>query len=87
MNRRKVFSAIGIFLSGLAFAQSASLKDKKAIVCSGSTVKCPNNHETCREIDAPIVVGNGNREYPDTGQLFDVKVLRCQQCGVLFTEH
>jgi hypothetical protein len=86
LSRRAFFSNLLLGIPALAVRQSAILQKGKAVICEGSTVKCPLGHDTCREIDAPIVVGNNNRDYPDSGQLFDTRMLRCQQCGVLFSE-
>ena len=87
MTRRSFLSAFPFALPVALLAQSAILKDGKALVCSGATTTCPNQHKTCRNIDAPIVVGNDNRNYTESGQLFDKRVLECSQCGVLFIEH
>ena len=73
-------------LSGIAVAQKAIMEGKKAVVCDGEAVKCPLQHETCRVIDAPLVVGNDRRDYPENSQLFDYRVLVCDQCGILFTQ-
>jgi hypothetical protein len=59
----------------------------KAIVCeNGSTVKCPNKHDTCRYIDAPIAVGNDSYQNPEVAQIRQFRMLWCQQCGALFAE-
>lgn len=65
-------------------AQTAVMEKGKAVVCTGSSTKCPNGHDTCRVIDMPIVVGNDNASYPDWGQLINKRVLECEQCHVLF---
>lgn len=87
LSRRAFFSNLLLGIPALALAQkNAVLQKGKAVVCDGESLKCPLGHDTCREIDAPIVVGNNNRDYPDQAQIFEYKMLRCQVCGVLFSE-
>lgn len=87
MKRRNLFAALcGLLLTPFAMAQDAITSGGVAKVCSGRSVKCPLGHETCRQIDASIIVGNGNRDAPDWGQLATTKMLRCETCGVLFAE-
>lgn len=80
---RRSFLAYGVGMIGLA--QQAVMEKGKAVVCEGDSVKCPNGHDTCRVIDAPIVIGNDSYQYPDVRQLRDYHVLRCDVCKVLFT--
>lgn len=58
----------------------------KAVVCDGEAVKCPLGHDTCREIDAPIAVGNDSFQNPEVAQIRTYRVLFCESpgCGVLF---
>ncbi len=72
-------------LAPAAFAQKAIVQHGQAVVCDSDAVKCPNGHQGCKSINAPIVVGNGNRDYPDQSQLFDFHLMRCEVCHVLFT--
>lgn len=66
-------------------AQQAIMEKGKAVVCDREAVKCPNGHDTCAVIDAPIAIGNDSYQYPDVKQLRDYHVLRCDVCKVLFT--
>lgn len=86
LRRRAFLSNLLVGIPALAAAQTGIVEKGKAVICDGSSVKCPLGHESCREIDAPIAVGNGNFEYPEVGQLHAFKMLRCQVCGVLFSE-
>lgn len=58
----------------------------KAVVCDGEAVKCPFGHDTCREIDAPVAIGNDSYQNPEVGQLRSYRLLFCEWpgCGVLF---
>jgi hypothetical protein len=78
------------FLPSLLLGQyAATKKDGSVHVCAEntSTVKCPQGHETCRNINAPLVVGNGDYNYPNWAQLTTYKLLWCDTCGALFAEH
>lgn len=86
MNRRGFISMLAGALPISLLSQTAVMKDEKALACSGSTTICPNKHKTCRNIDAPLVIGNENREYPSPSVLFDYRILSCSVCGVLFAE-
>ena len=83
LSRRTFVSSVLIGIP--AVAQKAVLRNGKAVVCDSDSTTCPNGHKTCRTIDAPLVVGNDNRNYPDSAQLFDFHVLRCDTCRVVFT--
>lgn len=92
-NRRnflgRAFSVLAAFGVGIsASGQRAAMQSGHAVVCDPNvqTVKCPLGHETCREIDATPVVGNNSHDYPSTAQLYDYRMLRCGQCGVLFAD-
>lgn len=85
MKRR---SFIGWLLSGVgvAVAQRGITEKGQAVICDSDSVKCPLcKSQTCKTINAPIVVGNDNRNYPDQSQLFSFHVVRCDICKVLFT--
>ncbi len=84
-SRRRFFHGFLALLAPAALAQKAIVQRGQAVVCDSDSVKCPNGHESCKSINAPIVVGNGNRDYPDQSQLFDFHLLRCEVCHVLFT--
>lgn len=85
MKRRSFLGyAVGMVSAAVASAQTAILENGKAVVCESSTIKCPLNHESCRRIDAPIAVGNDNRNYPSVGQVYDYHVFVCDRCGVIF---
>lgn len=84
MTRRKILGLLGALIPTSLLAQRGTMQKGQAVVCSGESLKCPLGHETCSNINAPLVVGNGNKEYPDVGQLFEQKVHKCDQCGVLF---
>ena len=89
MTERRSFLAYGIgMLASVvsAFGQSkAIVENKQAVVCPGDTAKCPVcKSDTCATINAPIVVGNDSREYPDMAQLFDHKIICCDVCGAAF---
>ena len=86
MNRRRAFSYIaGLLASIPVFAQKQGVMEKgQAVVCDSGSTKCPLGHATCISINAPLVVGNGNRDYPDVAQLFDQRIHKCDQCGILF---
>lgn len=85
LSRRTFFSGLLVGIPILALAQRAIIEGKEAVVCESDSVKCPNGHASCKSINAPIVVGNDNREYPDTAQLFGFHLMRCDVCKVLFT--
>jgi hypothetical protein len=85
LSRRAFFSKLLIGIPVLAMGQKAVMSGNRAVICDSESVLCPNGHKTCRIIDAPLVVGNDNREYPDQAQLFGFHVLRCSECHVLFT--
>lgn len=80
---RRSFLAYGVGMASAA--QNAILEKGKAVVCDGDSVKCPNGHDTCQVINAPIAVGNDSYEYPEVAQLRNYHVLRCDVCKVLFT--
>lgn len=88
-NRRTFLSyAVGMLAAAMPLRgqQKAAVTEKgKAVVCDAGAIKCPLNHDSCQRIDAPIVVGNGNRDYPDYAQLYDVPVFVCDICGILFS--
>lgn len=66
--------------------QQAILEKGRAKVCDTEVVKCPLGHETCKKIDAPIAVGNDSYQYPEVAQIQALKLLMCEQCGVLFVK-
>lgn len=84
--RRSFFSfALGLLAAPL-LAQHADLQNGKAINCEEEVLTCPNGHKTCRNIDAPIVVGSDrNVDNPDFAELRNYHLERCNQCHVLFT--
>ena len=72
-------------MTGASAQTSAVMEKGKAVVCETSgTAKCPNGHDTCRSIDAPLVIGSGTRDYPDWAQLPDKHIIECDVCHVLF---
>jgi hypothetical protein len=86
MNRRSILGWIFGLLGGSAVAQQKAVLEKgRAVVCDNEPVKCPMGHDSCRVINAPVVVGNDSYQNPDVGQLRDFHLLRCDQCHVLFT--
>lgn len=88
MMRRSFLSyLIGAFTAAAALGQQkAAITEKgKAVVCEQGVIKCPLGHETCKQIDAPIVVGNDNANYPDYAQLYAYHIFCCDQCGIFFT--
>lgn len=85
-SRRSFLTRLTLVFSAVtAFAQKGILENGKAKVCADDAVKCPNNHMTCKSIDAPIVVGNDAWQNPDFAQLRDFHLMRCEVCHVLFT--
>ena len=89
MKRRSFLSyAVGMLSAvGLAAQQSGTglIEKGKAVVCpTQGTIKCPNGHETCRTIDAPIIIGNDNSSYPDWAQVVSKHMIECDICHVLF---
>lgn len=86
LSRRAFLSNLVVGVPALAARQTATLQKGKAVVCEGSSVKCPLGHETCREIDAPLAVGSQSYQNPEVGRLTAFTMLRCQLCGVLFAE-
>lgn len=86
-NRRGFLTSLVTALFGTSVAQTSITVKGKAVVCSGSSVKCPLGHETCRYIDAPVAVGNDSYQNPDVAQNRNFKMLWCQQCGALFAEY
>ena len=86
VRQRSFFSILAALLAIPAFGQKTAVMQKgQAVVCDGDAIKCPNGHDSCRTINAPLMVGNDNRSYPDSAQLFDYHLMRCDQCHVLFT--
>ena len=86
--RRNLLTRLGLAHGAIVtatFAQKAIVQNGQAIVCSTEAVKCPNGHPSCKSINAPLVVGNDDRNYPDQAQLYSYHVLRCETCHVLFT--
>ncbi len=88
LTRRAFFSSLLVGVAGIAAAQKASLQNGKVVVCAEnkSTARCPQGHEVCREIDAKLVVGNGDRDYPNWAQVNEFTMLWCPQCHALFAE-
>lgn len=81
---------IGWFLGlcGIAAAQQVAVMEKgKAVVCDPGVqiVECPFGHKTCKKVDAPLAIGNDNRSYPDTAQLFDYRISVCDVCGIVWS--
>lgn len=86
LSRRAFFSNLLLGIPAAAFGQKAILEGGKAIVCAEESVTCPAcKKATCPTINAPIMIGNDNRNYPDSSQLFDFHQIRCDNCHVLFT--
>lgn len=86
MKTRRSIVGMLLGLVGLASAQKVAVQNGKAIVCQGDKLTCPNGHETCASIDAPIIVGSDrNRDYPEWAPLYQFHMERCEQCHVLFT--
>lgn len=94
ISRRAMLSRLLLGIPVLASAQEIMRAQTggvttsgKAIVCdSGSVIKCPNKHDTCRYIDAPIAVGNDSYSNPEVNRIPNFRMLWCQQCGALFAE-
>lgn len=85
-DRRSFLSyAVGM-LASIAGAQKTVMEKGQAVVCDGTTLKCPNGHMTCPTINATMAIGNDNRNYPETAVLFDYHIVRCDVCHVLFTK-
>lgn len=89
LSRRAFFSNLLVGVTAIAeakgFGQRSVMEKGKAVVCDGMGLRCPNGHQTCPTIDAPLVIGNQNRNYPDSTVLFDYTQVRCDICHVLFT--
>jgi hypothetical protein len=89
VKRRQFLERLAIAFSivtGATLAQkSAVLENGKARVCDSDSIKCPNGHDTCRSIDAPLAVGNDSYQNPEVGQLREFHLIRCEVCHVLFT--
>lgn len=88
MTERRSFlaCAVGMLASVPMFGQKAIMENGQAVICKeDSSIKCPLRHATCKRVNAPLVVGNGNREYPDMAQLYELPVYACDICGMLFT--
>lgn len=84
MLRRSFMSYVVTFFAAMSAPQKAIMQNGQAVVCDSDSLTCPNGHKTCKSINAPVVVGNDNREYPDTAQLFEYHLERCQVCKVAF---
>lgn len=84
---RRSFLAYAVgMMAGPLLAQRAELQNGKAIVCDDEVLTCPNQHKTCRNIDAPLVVGSDrNLDSPDIAELHNYHLERCNVCHVLFT--
>ena len=85
LTRRSLLSALSALIPASLLGQKAIMEKGQAVVCAENSIQCPNGHATCKVINAPLEVGNDNRNYPESSQLFDYHVLRCDQCHVLFT--
>ena len=66
--------------------QNGIMVKGKAKECETASLKCPNGHDTCRKIDAPLAVGNDSEANPECFQMRKVHLLACDACGVLFIE-
>lgn len=89
MTARRSFLAyaVGMLAAMPVLAQKkAIVENGKAVVCDSDSIICPNGHQTCLSIDAPVVVGNGSYQNPDVGQLNSFHMERCEVCHVLFTK-
>lgn len=87
--RSFVTGILAALLTHKAVPQKAAVTPEgKVKVCppNVSTVTCPQGHQTCRKIDAAIVVGNGDTNYPNWAQVPNSKLLMCETCSVLFAE-
>jgi hypothetical protein len=85
-NRRGFLAYVLGAIAAPLLAQRADLQNGKAIVCDEDVLTCPNGHKTCRNIDAPIVVGSDrNVDNPDVAELHNYHMERCNFCRVLFT--
>ncbi len=85
MSRRTFLSyAVGMLAASPLLPQTAIMEREKAVVCSSGWTKCPNKHDTCYTINAPLVVGAGSYQNPDVAALNDKKVIECDVCHVLF---
>jgi hypothetical protein len=86
MKTRRSFVGILLGLVGAASAQKAIIAPNgHAVICGDESVTCPVcKQKTCKVINAPIVVGNDNHNYPDQSQLFDYHILRCDNCLAAF---
>jgi len=85
MIRRSFLSSlVGMAASIPVIGQSAILEKGKAIVCDSGSTKCPNGHETCYTINAPLAVGSGTYQNPEVAALSAKIVLECDVCHVLF---
>jgi len=86
--RRRAFAAylagfVGLF-AGPLLAQKAIMEKGKAVTCDSDSFKCGAcGHDSCRTINSSMVVGNDNRNYPETAVLFDYRIVVCDNCGVL----
>lgn len=85
MKRRNFLSSLLPLLATLGFAsQKATMQKGKAVVCATDAIRCPLGHESCRTVDAPLVVGNNDHEYPSWAQLYDYHIVCCDVCGIYF---
>jgi hypothetical protein len=79
------FGAAFTAVTGVALAQKGITENGKAVVCKEDSVTCPVcKQKTCRLLDAPVVVGNNSREYPDQAQMYEFKILCCENCRAAF---
>lgn len=88
MTRRTfLYYGTGMLAGSAAIAQRAEVQNGKAVVCEqkADPLKCPNGHWTCESIAAPLAVGGGTYQNPETAPLFAYTLLRCNTCHVLFT--
>lgn len=78
-----VFGIVGV----AAVAQQKGITENgKAVVCNDDgSILCPVcKKPTCKTLNAPIVLGNNSREYPDYAQQFDFKMICCDNCKAAF---
>lgn len=81
----RILSAIAILRAPL-LAQHAEMQNGKVVNCEDDVLTCPMGHKTCRNIDAPLVVGSDrNVDNPDFAELHNFHLERCNSCRVLFT--
>lgn len=78
--------ALGLLAAPLLAQQKGITENGKTVICNDDgSITCPVcKKATCKTLNAPVVLGNNNREYPDQSQMYDYKLICCDNCRAAF---